>query len=79
MLFAPFEQGEIGPDLYRKACEFSLEGLVSKHRDRPCRSGRLPHWIKVKDRTHAAMISDERCRLAEVLATTGTLELRGVD
>ena len=26
----PFEQGEIGPDLFRKACEFGLEGLVSK-------------------------------------------------
>jgi hypothetical protein len=23
-----FEQGEIGPDLFRKACEFGLEGLV---------------------------------------------------
>jgi ATP-dependent DNA ligase len=29
----PFEQGEIGPDLFRKACEFGLEGLVSKRRD----------------------------------------------
>jgi ATP-dependent DNA ligase len=26
---ALFEQGEIGPDLFRKACEFKLEGLVS--------------------------------------------------
>ena len=34
-----FEQGEIGPDLFRKACEFKLEGLVSKHRDRPYRGG----------------------------------------
>jgi bifunctional non-homologous end joining protein LigD len=24
-----FEQGEIGPDLFRKACEFGFEGLVS--------------------------------------------------
>jgi bifunctional non-homologous end joining protein LigD len=32
---APFEQGEIGPDLFRKACEFGLEGLVSKRADRP--------------------------------------------
>jgi hypothetical protein len=23
-----FEQGEIGPDLFRKACEFGLEGLI---------------------------------------------------
>jgi bifunctional non-homologous end joining protein LigD len=26
---APFEQGEIGPDLFRQACKFGLEGLVS--------------------------------------------------
>ena len=32
---ADFEQGEIGPDLFRKACEFGLEGLVSKRADRP--------------------------------------------
>jgi bifunctional non-homologous end joining protein LigD len=35
-----FEQGEIGPDLFRKACEFGFEGLVSKRRDRPYQSGR---------------------------------------
>jgi ATP-dependent DNA ligase len=49
-----FEQGEIGPDLFRKACEFELEGLVSKHRDRPDRGGRQKHWIKVKNRMHHA-------------------------
>ena len=51
---SPFEQGEIGPDLFRKACEFGLEGLVSKHRDRPYQAGRLKHWIKVKNREHHA-------------------------
>jgi ATP-dependent DNA ligase len=30
---APFEQGEIGPDLFRAACRMGLEGLVSKRRD----------------------------------------------
>ena len=30
-----FEQGEIGPDLFRVACNFGLEGVVSKRRDRP--------------------------------------------
>jgi ATP-dependent DNA ligase len=35
IFLSPFEQGAIGPDLFRKACEFGLEGLVSKHRDRP--------------------------------------------
>jgi hypothetical protein len=29
---APFEQGEIWSVLFRKACEFGLEGMVSKHR-----------------------------------------------
>jgi ATP-dependent DNA ligase len=31
-----------------------LEGLVSKHRDRPYRPGRSPHWVKVKNRQHPA-------------------------
>jgi len=50
----PFERGEIGSDLFLKACEFGLEGLVSKHRDRPYQSGRSKHWIKVKNRKHPA-------------------------
>ena len=52
---APFEQGEIGPDLFRKACEFGLEGLVSKRRDRPYQAGRSKHWMKIKNRAHPAM------------------------
>src|SRR5262245_6852957 len=36
---APFEQGEIGPDLFRAACEMMLEGLVSKRRDSRYRAG----------------------------------------
>jgi bifunctional non-homologous end joining protein LigD len=52
---APFEQGDIGPDLFRKACEFGLEGLVSKHRDRAYRAGTSRNWIKVKNQTHPAM------------------------
>jgi bifunctional non-homologous end joining protein LigD len=48
---APFEQGEIGPDLFRHAC---LMGLVSKHRDRSYRAGRSSHWVKVKNRQHGA-------------------------
>jgi len=50
-----FEQGEIGPDLFRAACQMGLEGLVSKHRDRPYRGGRQKHWLKVKNRKHPAM------------------------
>src|SRR5262245_12991057 len=47
---APFEAGEIGPDLFRAACEVGLEGLVSKRRDRPYRGGRQGFWVKVKNR-----------------------------
>ena len=39
----------------RKACEFGLEGLVSKHRARPYRPGRSPNWAKVKNPRHPAM------------------------
>jgi bifunctional non-homologous end joining protein LigD len=49
-----FEQGEIGPDLFRHACLMGLEGLVSKHRESRCRAGRSPRWIKVKNREHPA-------------------------
>jgi bifunctional non-homologous end joining protein LigD len=49
-----FEQGEIGPDLFRHACLLGLEGLVSKLKDRPYRAGRSPHWVKVKNRAHPA-------------------------
>ncbi|WP_345946532.1 hypothetical protein [Bradyrhizobium sp. 150] len=45
----------IGPELFRAACRMGLEGLVSKHRDRPYRGGRQKHWIKVKNRRHPAM------------------------
>jgi bifunctional non-homologous end joining protein LigD len=50
-----FEQGAIGPELFRKACEFGLEGIVSKHRDRAYRAGTAPHWVKVKNPAHPAM------------------------
>ena len=50
---APFEQGEIGPDLFRKACEFGLEGL-----------GRPVEALgQVKNREHPAMervLDDQR-------------------
>jgi len=50
-----FEQGEIGPDLFRQACKFGLEGLVSKRRESVYRAGRSPDWIKVKNRSHPAL------------------------
>ncbi|APO52088.1 DNA ligase [Bradyrhizobium diazoefficiens] len=51
----PFERGELGPDLFRAACNMGLEGLVSKRRDQPDQAGRSKHWVKVKKRSHPAM------------------------
>jgi bifunctional non-homologous end joining protein LigD len=55
IFLSDFEQGEIGPDLYRHACLMGLEGLVSKRRESAYRAGRSPNWIKVKNRKHPAM------------------------
>jgi bifunctional non-homologous end joining protein LigD len=52
---APFEAGDIGADLFRAACTFGLEGLVSKRRDRPYRAGHSPEWVKMKNRSHPAI------------------------
>jgi bifunctional non-homologous end joining protein LigD len=38
---APFEQDEIGPELFEAACRMGLEGLVSKHRERVYRPGHI--------------------------------------
>ena len=54
IFLSDFEQGEIGPDLFRHACLMGLEGLVSKHRESSYRGGRFRHWIKVKNRQHPA-------------------------
>ena len=40
IFLSAFEQGEIGPDLFRHACLMELEGSVSKHRDRRLNAGR---------------------------------------
>jgi len=54
IFLSDFEQGEIGPDLFRHACLMGLEGLVSKHRESSYRAGRFDRWIKVKNRQHPA-------------------------
>ena len=50
IFIAPFEQSEIGPELFEAACRMALDGLVSKHRYRP----RTCDWVKVKNRKHPA-------------------------
>lgn len=50
-----YEQGGIGPDLFRHACKIGLEGLVSKRKDSRYKSGRSPDWIKVTNPKSPAM------------------------
>src|SRR6266536_1030999 len=38
-----------GETVFRHACKLGLEGLVSKRKDSPYRSGRSPDWFKFKN------------------------------
>jgi bifunctional non-homologous end joining protein LigD len=40
---------EDGAIVFRHACKMGLEGIVSKRRDSPYRSGRSPDWLKMKN------------------------------
>jgi bifunctional non-homologous end joining protein LigD len=40
---------EDGPLVFAHACKMGLEGIVSKRRNSPYRSGRSPDWIKSKN------------------------------
>jgi bifunctional non-homologous end joining protein LigD len=40
---------EDGAIIYREACNLGCEGIVSKRLGSSYRSGRAPHWIKVKN------------------------------
>jgi ATP-dependent DNA ligase len=51
---AEYEQGDIGQDLFRVACNMGLEGIVSKRLDRAYGAGRCKHWVKVKNSAHPA-------------------------
>jgi bifunctional non-homologous end joining protein LigD len=37
-----------GPEFFREACSHSLEGIISKRRSAPYRTGRSSDWLKVK-------------------------------
>ena len=67
------KRDEIGPDLFRAACEMGLEGLVSKHRDRPYQSGRSKHWVKVKNRIKQFVLDGE----AVVRGVDGVSDFQG--
>jgi bifunctional non-homologous end joining protein LigD len=42
------DQQDDGESVFRHACELGVEGIVSKRRDAPYRSGRQETWIKLK-------------------------------
>jgi bifunctional non-homologous end joining protein LigD len=45
--YSDHQQGR-GPEFYRNACKYELEGIISKRRDKPSRPGRGADWLKVK-------------------------------
>jgi bifunctional non-homologous end joining protein LigD len=46
--YADFVELRDGETVFRHACELGMEGIVSKRRDAPYRSGRQETWIKLK-------------------------------
>jgi bifunctional non-homologous end joining protein LigD len=48
-----------GPTIFAHACKMGLEGIVSKRKDSPYRSGRSPDWLKMKNPAHAAVKWEE--------------------
>ena len=47
---------EDGAAVFKHACLLELEGIVSKRRDLPYRSGRSKCWIKTKNPASPAML-----------------------
>jgi len=48
-----------GPTIYAHACKMGLEGIVSKRKDSPYRSGRSPDWLKMKNSAAPATRREE--------------------
>jgi bifunctional non-homologous end joining protein LigD len=48
-----------GETVFRHACKLGLEGIVSKRKDSPYRSGRSPDWLKMKNADAPAVKREE--------------------
>jgi bifunctional non-homologous end joining protein LigD len=48
-----------GPTVFAHACKMGLEGIVSKRKDSPYRSGRSPDWVKSKNPACEAVRREE--------------------
>jgi bifunctional non-homologous end joining protein LigD len=50
-----------GATIFQHACRLGLEGVVSKRRDLPYRSGRVKSWLKIKNpKSPAALRIEDR-------------------
>jgi hypothetical protein len=67
IFLSDFEQGEIGPDLFRHACLMGLEGMVSKHRESAYRGGQ----VTALDQGQEPAASGVRPRAGSVRLTRG--------
>lgn len=47
------------PAIFAHACKLGCEGIVSKRRDLPYRSGRAKSWLKIKNRKSPVMLRIE--------------------
>jgi hypothetical protein len=45
-----------GGVVFEHACKLGLEGIVSKRRGSRYESGRLSHWLKIKNPNHPAVL-----------------------
>jgi len=48
-----------GPTVFAHACKMGLEGIVSKRKGSPYRSGRSPEWLKSKNPACEAVRREE--------------------
>ena len=55
MRFSEHLDGD-GETIFEHACKMGLEGIVSKRRDFPYRSGRCKSWVKVKNQNSPAVL-----------------------
>ena len=44
-----------GANIFKQACALGCEGIVSKRLGSPYRSGRVDHWLKIKNPAAPAM------------------------
>jgi bifunctional non-homologous end joining protein LigD len=55
MRFSEHLDGD-GESIFEQACKMGLEGIVSKRRNFPYRSGLTKSWVKVKNPASAAVM-----------------------